>query len=145
VCPYGYPSDRLWVRETWARSNDARSTKFTDDVLYAADFSSRWRGDAHFDGRWRPSIHMPRWASRITLEITEVRVQRLQGISEEDAFAEGVAANPYHMADGTIDEGMSISARANFASLWDSINGSRAPWSENPWVWAITFKRVEAP
>ena len=89
---------------------------------------------------WRPSIFMPRWASRITLEVTQVRVQRLHEIAEDDARAEGVVPLAYTMADGTIDDAMSLSARAQYAHLWDSINGKRAPWSSNCFVWAYAFK-----
>jgi len=84
---------------------------------------------------WRPSIFMPRWASRITLEIEDVRVQRLQDISERDARAEGMlpaGANPAHYKP----------ARDLFRRLWNDINEDRAPWSSNPWVWAISFRRV---
>lgn len=83
---------------------------------------------------WKPSIHMPRWASRITLEVTGVRVERLQDISEADAIAEGA---PW-AACGAPQEG---SHKAGFAQLWESINGSNS-WSTNPWVWVIEFKRV---
>ena len=82
--------------------------------------------------RWRPSIHMPRWASRITLRATEVRVQRLCDITADDALAEGVRP------------GEGVTPVGAFICLWDSINGKRAPWVSNPWVWAYTFERVEA-
>lgn len=104
---------------------------------------------------WRPSIHMPRWASRITLEVTEVRVQRLQEISEEDAQSEGV--EPMSLTEEEIAAATSesfndrliralgpgqFSHRFTFEMLWQEINGKRAPWASNPWVWAISFKRV---
>lgn len=85
--------------------------------------------------RWKPSIFMPRKLSRITLKITEIRVQRLQEISQDDAQAEGCA----HSGNGGFS-----SARALFAALWDSINGVRAPWHDNPWVWAYTFRKEVA-
>lgn len=116
ACPHGAPGDRLWVRETWVHSSDG--------VLY------RERGD-RWPYAWRPSVHMPRWASRISREITDVRVERLQDISEADARAEGIALDDC------------ITPRAEFAELWNSINGKRAPWASNPWVWVIEFKRVE--
>lgn len=112
-------------------------------VEYRADTDAirpgGWPKDDAEGPRWRPSIHMPRWASRISLEVTEIRVERLQEITERDALAEG------------IDPGTSICdfaatpARDDFARLWDSINGERAPWSSNPWVWCVSFRRVEEP
>lgn len=82
----------------------------------------------------------PRWASRITLEITEVRVQRLQEISEDDARAEGCRG--VHGVAGQMIPGPPLSAREDYERLWDTINGKRAPWSSNPWVWAISFERM---
>lgn len=137
-CPYGV-GDRLWVRETFASDGI--------DTLYAADcrpedlIEERAIRRAHPGigaefpgGKWRPSIFMPRKLSRLTLEVTEVRVRRLQEISEEDAKAEG-------MDPGT---GENVAwCRFQFSTLWDSINGKRAPWASNPWVWAITFRRVD--
>lgn len=145
-CPYGVPGDRLWVREAW-RQNDAPS----DCVHYMAD------EDECSGGPWRPSIHMPRWASRITLEVTEVRVQRLQEISEEDAKAEGVNAvcpgcgqtlaqddeTEAHWICEDGNDGVPFEHRVGFERLWGLINGKRAPWSSNPWVWAITFRRIK--
>ena len=153
-CPYGAPGDTLWVREAcWAES-----TFDGDGVRYAADHAWRiientqeaseawcklaqYGGDDALDnqtniGRRVPSIHMPRWASRITLRITDVRVERLQDISEDDAGAEGWP--------GPITEtGFPIaSPLAWFANAWTSINGPGA-WEANPWVWAISFERVK--
>lgn len=129
-CPYGQPGgDRLYVRETWAASHAydhlpphliPRSAR----IHYAA---TEERGGL----LWRPSIHMPRWASRITLEITDVRVERLQDISEADSIAEGVIHNPL----------LATNSRESFMHLWGRINGPRS-WDANPWVWAITFKRL---
>jgi hypothetical protein len=128
-CPYGRAGDWLWVRETWAPR--------ADGFAYAAD--PAWNTSA--GGRWHPSIHMPRCASRITLEITEVRVQRLQDISEEDAKSEGLS----FVADGCARFGVEGVASSwcdcpvtAYAALWESINGSGA-WDANPWVWAIDF------
>jgi hypothetical protein len=148
------PGDRLWVRETFycdhAFARKAGSAEEVSEWLemtyYGADYLTQrdWaNADEWAEGvpPWRPSIHMPRWASRITLEVTDVRVERLQEISEDDARAEGVEANPYVMADGSIDEAMSITASVNFAALWDSINGWLS-WQTNPWVWVVSFKRV---
>lgn len=128
-CPYGTPGDRLWVRETWGKLD-------MGSVCYRADDEPA----VPADGRWRPSIHMPRWASRITLEVTEVRVQRLQEISEEDAKAEGVEAVPFCKA-GRPDGMEHVEA---FEGLWTDINGKRpgCSWDANPFVWVISFRRL---
>lgn len=125
-CPYGKPGDLLWVRETWAPLKSG-------NVDFAADWSDTQR---NFAGKWRPSIHMPRWASRITLRIADVRVERLQDITEDDARAEGVGyKNPGYLP-GT--KGNWI---GSFAYLWNHLNGPDA-WNANPWVWVINFERV---
>lgn len=128
-CPYGQPGDRLWVRETFQR--------FTDDgaILYKADPAdleamNDLKRDECLEARWRPAIHMPRWASRITLEITAVRVERLQDISEADAIAEGVVWEQGQTATHV------------YESLWTDINGPGS-WDANPWVWVVEFKRLE--
>jgi hypothetical protein len=130
-CQYGRPGDRLWVRETWSQPGGR--------LHYRADEVDH--GEVHV---WVPSIHMPRRYSRLSLEITEVRVQRLQEISEADARAEGAPVG--EKLPGTVNgepaEVMALDPRLAFLWLWDSINGKRAPWSSNPWVWALTFKRV---
>jgi hypothetical protein len=100
--------------------------------------------------KWRPSIFMPRWASRITLEITDVRVQRVQDISEADAWAEGVDELDGMLDDAAIRRAAKVAgcshedARATYGAAWDEINGKRASWESNPYVWVLTFKRVEA-
>lgn len=169
-CPYGVPGDRLWVRETIqvVRPTDwegayIESVEVWDGKLPTAAPGKPWRtwygadlfgtdedpaiiGRAKKDQmvpRWRPSIYMPRWASRITLEVTDVRVERLQDISEEDAKAEGIERSKGgqwldYESDG---RGCVYSAVNGFHSLWDSINGPGA-WSENPWVWVLSFKRI---
>ncbi len=144
------PGDRLWVRETWHRSPHF-------DCLYRADYDDTSRmGKVRSHGGWRHSIFMPRALSRIDLEVTaEVRVQRLQDISEEDAQAEGASRlngwsnGDLCLADGACCEDNKRNPawcapgyRAWFAGLWNEINRKRAPWASNPWVWAITFKRV---
>jgi hypothetical protein len=125
------PGDRLWVRETWGPC--------AGGVVYNADDvgSNVVCPDG---GRWKPTIYMPRWASRIDLEITDVRVQRLQDITDEDAIAEGVRCWECNgPVDGTSENGCGC---FHFAQAWDAINGKRATWSSNPWVWALTFRRV---
>ena len=131
---------RIWVRETWRAYDrmlecpcyDYCQCPPTGTILYRASH-------AVCDEKWRPSVHMPRWASRITLEITDVRVQRLQEISGIDAKAEGVSV-PAHIPQDGADLDW---ARREFQSLWNSIHGPDA-WEQNPWVWAYTFRRVES-
>lgn len=133
-CPYGQRSDRLWVRESFAhmyRDNAQPEKRAPEDVTYMAD---NLTPDPYVYGSWKPSIHMPRWASRITLEITSVRVERLQDISEADAKAEGVALKNSPAAFLT-------SYVRGFRDLWESINGPGS-WTANPWVWAIEFRRL---
>lgn len=123
-CPYGQPGDRLWVRETWIdASSDLHSC-----VIYRADGDEQACGEP-----WKPSIFMPRWASRIALEITGVRVERLQNISRGDAMGEGC---PFpNMAQGD-------DPRQWYADLWGQINGPGS-WDANPWVWVVEFKRTK--
>lgn len=129
----------MWVRETWTQ--DGRGTPMPngqDGVYYRADMPE----PAPWKGFWKPSIFMPRWASRITLKVTDVRVQRLQDISKEDAIAEGIME--IRDEDGlsySFGNGRTTSARRAYHVLWNSINGDRA-WDLNPWVWAYTFERV---
>lgn len=165
-CPYGVPGDRLWVRETfWAfgRWETRFSEKKGRDEWHFVDmtletdrlyqFSNPTPGNrrvrSSITPTWwkRPSIHMPRVASRITLEMTGVRVERLQSISEADAEAEGCDALPWHGHDlaDLIDWPLKSAVRpfANaYALLWDEINGAGS-WATNPWVWCVSFKRVE--
>lgn len=139
-CPYGAPGDRLWVRETWAGRLDQDNQK-PDDFWghgagwFRADGDESQSGCAGGRGRWRPSIHMPRWASRMTLEVVSVRVERLQEITEEDAVAEGAPAE---------DEGPVGCCRCGFIKAWDSINGKRpgCRWDENPFVFVVAFRRL---
>ncbi|STV03750.1 morphogenetic protein [Klebsiella pneumoniae] len=157
-CPFGAVGDRIWVRETW--SSDFANYYPNDRVWYAADNNRRLdievvdgvRGiyspesDVHVPFRWQPSIHMPRWASRILLEITNVRVERLNAISEEDATAEGVPPAGSLLPDypGTFltPKGDFATAKVAFQRLWESIYGEES-WKANSWVWVISFKRVE--
>ena len=126
-CPYGVTGDRLWVRETFHWSENYEPIYRACIDLGLASVVDHFR--VKHEERWVPSIHMPRWASRILLEVTEVRVQRLQEMSEDDALAEGRSLNPNDLA-------------GFFPDTWDSINGKSHPWASNPWVWAITFKRI---
>ncbi|EPE8811629.1 hypothetical protein ACSOQ0_001366 [Yersinia enterocolitica] len=127
-CPLGKPGDQLWVREAFATGLCTESTLAYRATHKTEDLEEGW-GETI---KWTPSIHMPRWASRINLMITGVRVERLQDISEQDAMAEGVSANEHSPA------------RYVFGSLWQSIYGADNPksWQANPWVWVITFRRV---
>ena len=141
-CPYGQPGDRLWVRETWWRDEEDNSIIYrvdaNSDIVYVNKHET---GLAKYN--WRPSIFMPRAASRITLEITAVRVERLQDISGADAQAEGIVPDGdggWHLADTRHYMGDPISS---YASLWEYINGADS-WDLNPWVWVIEFKKVTA-
>lgn len=133
-CPYGQPGDRLWVREShwWFKDECDHETGYYPPALTADDVEYRADGESTRHG-WRPSIHMPRWASRILLEITSVRVERLQDISDPDALAEGCSHND--MLHG--DRLASVYAR-----LWEKINGPGS-WAKNPYVWVVEFKRVQ--
>ena len=126
---FGKPGHRIWVRETWTRESiDA------EDGSYSPDYRATANGQP-LDGRWTPAIHMPRWASRILLEITDVRVERLNSISEEDAGREGYPADPSPYG-GRMDKWLW------FRQLWDGIYPEQS-FKHNPWVWVIGFKRVE--
>lgn len=132
-CPYGVPGDMLWVRETWASDVDGCPA----GLSYRADHLDP-RGDGPANPmRWRPSIFMPRWASRLTLRITSVSVERLREITEHDAMREGVNAESVSTQPGI------YSYRAPFAELWDDINAGRGfGWDANPWVWVVGFEQV---
>ncbi|MBB6287689.1 hypothetical protein HDC32_000052 [Pseudomonas sp. JAI120] len=155
-CPYGKPGDRLWVRETWycdhfevqkgpylqpADMHDLDQSREDGDLVYAADGLAPYEQE---QPTWKPSIHMPRWVSRILLEITDVRVERLQDITEEQAKAEGVRLYTDHaeLGDWWHVEGIetySADPRKSFELLWSSVGGN---WNANPWVWVVEFKRV---
>ncbi|WP_313064097.1 hypothetical protein [Atlantibacter hermannii] len=137
ACPFGDVGDRIWVREAWARYKIDHDSH---DMAYRATPPEDWPKE----GRWRPSIHMPRWASRILLEITGVRVELLNKICEGDAQAEGVAQLRggfwKHYQPGWTQH--QLSARGSFVTLWKSIYGEES-WNSNPWVWVIEFKRID--
>ncbi len=143
-CPYGKPGDRLWVRETTSESEPRfLGGKAQPTVWYRADNNRpMWA-----DRKWTPSILSPRRLSRITLEITGVRVERLQAISETDARAEGITDGGCLACGGNEPCGCASptpDARDSYAALWESINGDGA-WALNPWVWCVSFKRVVQP
>jgi len=150
TCPYGKAGDKLWVREA------CYITKACEDGAPLCDPVVIYRADGCEDQPngyvSRPSIHMPRWASRITLEVVSVRVERLQDISEANAEAEGVSrCCPFGVCNGGGFIGGDENCRCAditptqvFAHRWDSINGKRGySWDSNPWVWAIEFRRVQ--
>lgn len=184
-CPYGKPGDRLWVRESWRTSetlNKMDATQIAEKAL-DANYERPWAPIVYDDGeeknwernglpveqggwgkpgRRRLSRFMPRWASRITLEITDIRLERVHDISEEDAIAEGLRGLTkdggqtvkYGIPDrdgwpgndnvGWHWEDWSRDPREAYARLWNTINGERAPWITNPWVWVLSFKRIAA-
>lgn len=130
-CPYGKPGDYLWVRETW----DVRFLEGVNEkqLCFRADMTSikcpdKFKGELNYN--WRPSIFMPRWASRILLEVVSVRVERLKEMKYEDLEREGLSGEVNCAIDSWIN-------------LWNSINGKKHPWESNPWVWVVEFKRVE--
>ena len=135
-CPYGKPGDRLWVRETWRvhkHFNGFKPSAILHNSAYV-DYKT-YPGDYDLYGKWRPSIFMPRWMSRITLEVLSVGVERVQDISDEDAVKEGANASLWDIITGS---------RVRFKLLWNSINASRGySWKSNPWVWVVKFKLLE--
>jgi hypothetical protein len=137
-CPYGQAGDRLWVRETFTPHLCCGMD--SEEIHYRADGES-CPVDGRTIKRWYPSIHMPRWASRITLEVIGVKVERVQDISEEDAKAEGICCSDCVPGVPAPDY---CGCRSLFANLWDSINAKRGyGWAVNPWVWSISFRRVK--
>ena len=119
ACPYGAPGDRLWVRETWRYESDGVA-------MYRADV----RDELAHRAKWRPGIHLRREHARLFLAVESVRVERIHMIDCEDARREGIGSGPW------ADE------RDGFARLWQKINGKRAPWSADPWVWRVQFRRL---
>lgn len=152
-CPYGLPGDLLWVRETWACY---RRTSYEYDeweqvataaerAEYSGTLSPVYAADKqNYPEQWHPSIHMPRWASRLTLEITDVRVERLQDISTEDAVAEGIERTgpqtfrSYTSGGEIVAPRDGDAARVSYFTLWQSINGMES-YQSNPFVWVIEF------
>lgn len=148
-CPFGAPGDRLWVRETWYCDHfevmsgpylkpddlDVSEAREYGALVYAADGLTPYEAEQPV---WKPSIHMPRWASRIQLEIAAVRVERLQDITRSDIRAEGLQCPP-ELASDDISPNYRDWYPAAFKELWNSTGGD---WDANPWVWVVEFKRV---
>ena len=160
-CPYGQPGDRLWVREAWQPdppADDEAWDDHTDSYVTWSGCGSRIDGvpsalrtPEHciyregWDGfalKWRPGIHMPRWASRITLEVTGVRVERLQDISDDQALAEGIDNDMCRASIGNAPLKGGYLPTCAFSYLWEQINGAGS-WDANPWVWVVEFKHIE--
>ncbi|PBP70580.1 hypothetical protein CCL15_13625 [Pseudomonas syringae] len=158
-CPYGQTGDQLWVRETWIPCPDAGHESWSNHTFSYSAWVRRgkkirdvpvglrkprhciYRIDVADDShgfKWRPSIHMPRWACRILLEITDVRIERLQDITPEQAIAEGVLSCRDHLDP----DGIGYSEEELFSIMWVSLNGHEN-WNANPWVWVVEFKQVE--
>ena len=152
-CKYGNPGDYLWVRETWCPVDDSdydggEWVDYRATPKYESSHPAGWDNEPGSPDalKWRPSIHMPRSASRLTLCITDIRVERLQEISEEDAKAEGASFHDGHGVGHSgwrIDfGGVYVNPRTAFAGLWISIYGAES-WQENPWVWVIKFTVIK--
>lgn len=159
-CPYGAPGDRLWVREAWQAIHVSidPETGYGDDVYEAeaipkdsqhgywsvAYRATDAQADYHKDDRgfvWRPGIHMPRWASRITLEVANVRVERVHAIAPDDVTAEGITEEDAR-CDGECGATPCSMLVPAFKGLWHEINGQES-WDANPWVWVVEFKRIQ--
>ena len=149
LCPYGQPGDRLWVRETFIdlRGTGVEHRPDPDGPLQRFAYAADYRPGSHSDDarkdfglKHKPSIHMPRAASRILLEVTNVRVERLQAISRSDIRAEGLECPP-ELASDDVSPNYRDWYPAAWRELWESINGAGA-WDANPWVWVVEFKRV---
>jgi len=172
MCPYGQPGDKLWVRETFQYRGASYDGDGIEDAdwfrcygkgdSWDPEFPYGWGPSRHMNVRamvepdeqegegitgWVtkriPSIHMPRWASRITLEIVSVRVEQLQDISEADALAEGIDAEKAKLTMSSIGMNDIVGPIAEYSTLWESINGPSS-WAVNPWVWVVEFKRIES-
>ncbi|MBA4707553.1 hypothetical protein [Aquitalea aquatica] len=147
-CPYGEPGDQIWVRETWdflpSGTSECMIRYFADNAMEQRTTPSNFNPFIYGNEKKRPSIHMPRWASRILLEIVSVRVERLQDISEADSLAEGVLPEPCDHSRRSCEEigCYGDTAKAAYRGLWEQINGPSS-WHSNPWVWVVEFKRIE--
>jgi len=143
-CPYGKPGDQLWVKETW------RVAKCYDDLkpleLMLTQRQIEYSADEDWllkevRGKVRTALFMPKWASRITLEITDIRVERVQDISRKDAKLEGFLPSEYNGMESWNGKVFG-NAQIAFEACWIDINGKKYPWSDNPWVWVVSFKRI---
>jgi hypothetical protein len=142
ACKYGMVGDRLWVRETWSCPRQIGGSFVREKRMYKADELSPWLD--YSSVVWKPSIHMPRQFSRLSLHLTAVRVERLQAITTQDALAEGIDEHGHELqTEMARDHQRNRSAIENFALLWDSLNAKRGyGWDVNPWVWVLAFRRV---
>ena len=142
ACPYGEPGDRLWLAEAWCGYEGTRRGYFKADMVYWDHIANKPVGSPGEpeNCRWRSPIHMPRWAARITLEVTAVRVERVQEISDSDAFADGLQAYVDTTRGRTGGDG---SARYTYAAMWDKYNPLH-PWKSNPWVWVCEVRKAVA-
>jgi len=149
-CPYGKPSDRLWVRERYMKARCPIAMSGAAQVTRGPAIEKNWQHCAWYEDSedplswpiregWKSPIFMPRWASRITLEITAVRVERLNAISESDAMAEGVIEDFRPPLDSM---GLCSNYRVAYRDLWQSLHGPGS-WDDNPWVWVVEFRRVQ--
>lgn len=146
-CPFGMPGDKLWARETWGFDSTISADCHARMMLEHDTYYLRYRATdgAEAASTWRPSTQMSRWSSRILLEVTDVRVERLQDIRREDVIAEGcgIDSMPLLYVPRSPAEGFGRTAKQAFAALWvQQAHGKRAPWSTSPWCWAVSFKRV---
>ena len=132
-CPYGKPGDRLWVRETWAKAGPESIQPYVYREEWLGDPQDCYVYDIYEEVKWKPSIHMPRAASRLILEITDIRVERVQDISPHEILCEGVGVKGWDSDDVLF---------AKWIEAWDSIHGPGA-WERKDWVWAITFRRLD--
>lgn len=147
-CPYGQPGDQLWVRETWAEVGTMDPGLFVYRANYPDCVSHEYKNIPQIDAiKWKPSIHMSRKASRIQLEITSVRIERLNEISDAESIAEGIEQlgagwQRYHRdPDAPVGQPFTLNPKLAYRGLWESINGPGS-WDANPWVWVIEFKKV---
>lgn len=136
LSPVGYAGDRLWVRETWSTFTQGFDTaEESTFAVYRADT------DRPEPKKWIPSIHMPRWACRLLLDVVDVRIERLQDISEADCWAEGIERSEVSPTQASTMFSDYAHPRRAFNLLWESVYGAEA-WDANPWVWVVTFKRA---
>lgn len=143
-CPYGQPGDLLWVRETWGTVPEKNDIKPSDLDLHTTIFyranEALWgrKYDEHNCNKWRPSIYLPRWASRIDIEIVDIRVERVQEITHDEALMEGVDPDASYN-----DHGTGLIYKDTFAQVWDSINAKRGyGWNANPFCWVVEYRLI---